>query len=66
MDIKSKMNTKFRDLQGGLFLTVTKADVGEGAGNFQKNGATHYTVWEYNPAQRTWRNTRDRFGKLIF
>ena len=38
MDIKSKMNTKFRDLQGGLFLTVTKADVGEGAGNFQKNG----------------------------
>ena len=38
MDIKSKMNTKFRDLQGGLFLTVTKADVGEGAGNFAKNG----------------------------
>ena len=25
MDIKSKMNTKFRDLQGGLFLTVTTA-----------------------------------------
>ena len=38
MDVKSKMNTRFRDLQGGLFLTVTKADVGEGAGNFQKNG----------------------------
>ena len=35
-------------------------------GNFQKNGGSHYTVWEYNPAQRTWRNTRDRFGKLIF
>ena len=38
MDIKSKMNAKFRDLQGGLFLKVTKADVGEGAGNFQKAG----------------------------
>ena len=38
MDIKSKMNGKFRDLQGGLFLEVTKADVGEGAGNFQKAG----------------------------
>ena len=38
MDIKAKMNHKFRDLQGGLFLTVTKADVGEGAGNFQKAG----------------------------
>ena len=38
MDIKAKMNRKFRDLQGGLFLSVTKADVGEGAGNFQKAG----------------------------
>ena len=38
MDIKSKMNNKFRDLQGGLFLEVTKADVGEGAGNFMKSG----------------------------
>lgn len=38
MDIKSKMNHKFRDLQGGLFLSVAKADVGEGAGNFQKAG----------------------------
>ena len=38
MDINSKMNEKFRDLQGGLFLNVTKADVGEGAGNFQKAG----------------------------
>jgi len=38
MDVKSKMNGKFRDLQGGLFLEVTKADVGEGAGNFQKAG----------------------------
>ena len=32
MDIKAKMNGRFRDLQGGLFLEVTKADVGEGAG----------------------------------
>ena len=38
MDIKSKMNDRFRDLQGGLFLEVTKADVGEGAGNFMKTG----------------------------
>ena len=30
MDIKAKMNGRFRDLQGGLFLEVTKADVGEG------------------------------------
>lgn len=32
------MNNKFKDLQGGLFLEVTKADVGEGAGNFMKAG----------------------------
>ena len=38
MDVKSKMNDRFRDLQGGLFLEVTKADVGEGAGNFMKAG----------------------------
>ena len=38
MDIKSKMNSRFKDLQGGLFLKVTKADVGEGAGNFVKAG----------------------------
>lgn len=38
MDIKKKMNPHFRDLQGGLFLKVGKADVGEGAGDFRKNG----------------------------
>lgn len=38
MDVKSKMNHKFRDLQGGLFLNVSKADVGEGASVFQKAG----------------------------
>ncbi|MGN0975719.1 MAG: pyridoxal phosphate-dependent aminotransferase [Gemmiger sp.] len=38
MDIKTKMNAKFRDLQGGLFLNVSKADVGEGASVFQKAG----------------------------
>ncbi|MEG0179395.1 MAG: pyridoxal phosphate-dependent aminotransferase [Oscillospiraceae bacterium] len=38
MDIKTKMNSKYKDLQGGLFLSVTKADVGEGAGNFMKAG----------------------------
>ncbi len=38
MDIKTKMNNRFKDLQGGLFLKVTKADVGEGAGNFMKAG----------------------------
>lgn len=38
MDIKSKMNKKFCDLQGGLFMEVTKADVGEGAGNLMKQG----------------------------
>ncbi len=38
MDVKNKMNAKFRDLQGGLFLEVTKADVGEGAGNLMKQG----------------------------
>jgi aspartate/methionine/tyrosine aminotransferase len=38
MDIKEKMNERFRDLQGGLFLKVAKADVGEGTGNFLKAG----------------------------
>ncbi|MDL2289076.1 pyridoxal phosphate-dependent aminotransferase, partial [Oscillospiraceae bacterium OttesenSCG-928-F05] len=38
MDIKRKMNDRFSSLQGGLFLEVTKADVGEGAGNFMAAG----------------------------
>lgn len=38
MSIKDKMNSRFRDLQGGLFLTVVKADVGEGAGAFKAAG----------------------------
>ncbi len=36
--MKNKMNDRFRDLQGGLFLSVTKADVGEGAGKFMADG----------------------------
>ncbi|NLO28903.1 MAG: pyridoxal phosphate-dependent aminotransferase, partial [Actinobacteria bacterium] len=38
MPIKQKMNDRFRDLQGGLFATVTKADVGEGAGRLMAEG----------------------------
>lgn len=38
MSIKQLMNDRFKDLQGGLFLNVAKADVGEGAGNFMKAG----------------------------
>ncbi len=38
MDIKERMNPNFSKLQGGLFLNVTKADVGEGTGNFMKAG----------------------------
>lgn len=38
MGIKEKMNSRFRDLQGGLFAKVTKADVGEGAGNLMAQG----------------------------
>lgn len=38
MNIKDKMNDRFRPLEGGLFLEVAKADVGEGAGNFRKAG----------------------------
>lgn len=38
MDIRQKMNRRFSGLQGGLFLEVAKADVGEGAGNFRKAG----------------------------
>ncbi|NLT58776.1 MAG: pyridoxal phosphate-dependent aminotransferase [Clostridiales bacterium] len=38
MDIKAKMNSRFRDLQGGLFLNVAKADVGESVGNFLRRG----------------------------
>jgi len=38
LDIKKKMNMKFKDLQGGLFLEVTKADVGEGAGKLIEQG----------------------------
>ena len=38
MDVKAKMNSRFRPLQGGLFTEMAKADVGEGAGNFLKAG----------------------------
>lgn len=38
MNIKELMNERFRNLQGGLFLNVTKADVGEGAGKFMQEG----------------------------
>ena len=38
MDISEKMNPNLRGAQGGLFLNVSKADVGEGAGNFEKAG----------------------------
>lgn len=40
MSIKNKMNNRFKDLQGGLFVEVTKADVGEGAGQLIQNGYT--------------------------
>lgn len=52
MDIKAKMNGRFRDLQGGLFLEVTKADVGEGAGNFMKAGGDHHGLGR-TPSSRT-------------
>lgn len=38
MDIQKKMNSRFRSLQGGLFLEVAKADVGDGAARFQAAG----------------------------
>lgn len=38
MNIHAKMNSRFRDLQGGLFTEVTKADVGEGAGRLREQG----------------------------
>ena len=38
MDIRSKMVPAFRGLEGGLFSTVTKADVGEGAGKLIERG----------------------------
>lgn len=38
MNIHTKMNHKFKDLEGGLFSTVTKADVGEGAAKFLAAG----------------------------
>jgi hypothetical protein len=50
MDIKAKMNGRFRDLQGGLFLEVTKADVGEGAGNFMKAGGD-IMAWADRPSR---------------
>lgn len=38
MDIREKMRESFRSLQGGLFEKVTKADVGSGASELQKQG----------------------------
>ncbi len=38
MNIRSKMNSRFRSLEGGLFSDVTKADVGEGAMKLMEQG----------------------------
>lgn len=38
MNLREIMNNRFGDLQGGLFAAVTKADVGEGAGNLMAQG----------------------------
>ena len=38
MTVTNKMKEQFRILQGGLSSDVKKADVGEGTGNFVKNG----------------------------
>jgi len=38
VSIKEKMNGNFRDLQGGLFSSVSKADVGEGVAELIKRG----------------------------
>lgn len=38
MNIRNKINDKFKDLEGGLFSAVTKADVGEGAGKLIEEG----------------------------
>lgn len=38
MSIRDKMNSRFSPLQGGLFMSVTKADVGEGVGKFTAAG----------------------------
>jgi len=38
VSIKEKMNPDFRDLQGGLFADVAKADVGEGAAKLIERG----------------------------
>lgn len=41
MDVKRRMNDRFKDLEGGLFSAVTKADVGEGVGNFLAAGGAN-------------------------
>ena len=38
--MKNKMNSRFRNLQGGLFSKVTKADVGENSGKLMAQGYT--------------------------
>lgn len=38
MNIKEKMNGRFRPLQGGIFLEAKKADVGDGVAKFQAAG----------------------------
>lgn len=38
MNIKDKMNSRFRPLQGGIFSKTQKADVGDGVAKFQAAG----------------------------
>lgn len=40
MDIKQKLKKEFRDIKGGLFEKVTKADVGTALDELSKKGAT--------------------------
>jgi aspartate/methionine/tyrosine aminotransferase len=41
MDISHRLSTNFKGIQGGLFLNVSKADVGDVAGNFEQSGGAN-------------------------
>ena len=52
MDMQRVMNKKFKDIQGGLFAKVTKADVGEGAGKLMAQGYDFMTTRPLSSSKR--------------
>jgi aspartate/methionine/tyrosine aminotransferase len=66
IDIKTKINDHFRDVQGGLFESISKADVGEVVSNFALQGG-EIMAWAdpFYPDPSLPRSVKDTLMKAI-